>query len=285
VNRGGCRPFRLPVPEYFTLLRFYLPLVEPDRQISRIRLSDGIREAAHEPARYRSFTAVPRSFRRAESFAGGNRQHGHSPDSSHFQTASEVRPLPSTGVTRLPRYYEPVRHPTRPGLSLAGVRLAVTHRHRWGFPCCVFLLCLRAAAITPVGPLGASIVHFPSDFGLPHHYGVSAPTLVFSRPAQRSLTLRPTNSRSRPRRPFPPEALTASLPPPPLRLLPARTIVAGRDSHPLKKHAFTAHVTHYCRLDINSPANFWALTRGTLPIGAIPGAQRRRCGGRGGQFL
>jgi hypothetical protein len=147
----------------------------------------------------------------------------------------ELRPLPSTGVTRLRRYYGPLRHPKRPGLSLAGVRLAVTHRHRWGFPCCMFLLCLRAVAITPVGPLGAWIVHFPSDFGLPQIYDVSAPTLSVSRPAQRSLTLRPTNSQNRPRRPFPPEALTASLPPPSLRLLPARTTVAGRDLHPLKK--------------------------------------------------
>src|ERR1700733_4382010 len=37
-----CRPFRLPVPEYPTLLRFYLPLVEPDGRISRIRLSDKV---------------------------------------------------------------------------------------------------------------------------------------------------------------------------------------------------------------------------------------------------
>ncbi len=173
----------------------------------------------------------------------------------------ELRSLPSAGVTRFQRYYEPLRHPTRPGLSLAGVRLAVTHRHRWGFPCCVFLLCLRAVAITPVEPLGASIVHFPSDFGLPHDYGGSAPTLVFSRPAQRSLTLRPTNSRSRPRRPFPPEALTASLPSPPLWLLPARTIVAGRDSHPLKKHAFTAHVIHYSPRERRSDAKrSWAFS-------------------------
>jgi hypothetical protein len=61
----------------------------------------------------------------SESLVGGYRQHGHSPDSSRFQTAPEVRPLPSTGVTRLPRYYEPVRHPTQPGLSLAGVRLVL----------------------------------------------------------------------------------------------------------------------------------------------------------------
>ena len=35
-----CRPFRLPVPEYPTMLRFHSPLIEPDLRISRIRLSD-----------------------------------------------------------------------------------------------------------------------------------------------------------------------------------------------------------------------------------------------------
>src|SRR3981189_3775611 len=33
--------------------------------------------------------------------------------------------LPSTGVTRLPRYYEPLRHPRAPGLSLTGFRLVL----------------------------------------------------------------------------------------------------------------------------------------------------------------
>ena len=154
MGHACCRPFRLPVPDYPTLLRFYLPLVEPDRRISRIRLSDGIREAAHETARHRSFTAVPRSFRRSESLIGGYRQHGHSPDSAHFQTAPEVRPLPSTGVTRLPRYYEPVRHPTRPGLSLAGVRLVLA-KPPLGFPVLLWVSQSRhAVVITPVGSLG-----------------------------------------------------------------------------------------------------------------------------------
>src|ERR1035437_8815922 len=35
----------------------------------------------------------------------------------------ELRSLPSTGVTRLQRYCEPLRHPKAPNLSLAGVRL------------------------------------------------------------------------------------------------------------------------------------------------------------------
>src|SRR6516164_4515770 len=37
----------------------------------------------------------------------------------------ELRSLPSAGVTRLPRYYKPLRHPKAPGLSLAGVRLII----------------------------------------------------------------------------------------------------------------------------------------------------------------
>src|SRR6266446_9322 len=37
----------------------------------------------------------------------------------------ELRSLPSTGVTRLPRYYEPLRHPRAPSLSLTGGRRPV----------------------------------------------------------------------------------------------------------------------------------------------------------------
>ena len=67
----------------------------------------------------------------------------------------ELRPLPSTGVTRRRRYYGPIRHPRRPGLSLAGVRLRVTRPHRLGFP--VFRaisVCGHVVVITPVGPMG-----------------------------------------------------------------------------------------------------------------------------------
>ena len=61
----------------------------------------------------------------------------------------ELRPLPSTGVDRLHRYYEPVRHPGRPGLSLAGVRLGVTRSRRWGFPCCLGSPCARMPSSLP----------------------------------------------------------------------------------------------------------------------------------------
>jgi hypothetical protein len=48
----------------------------------------------------------------------------------------EPRPLPSLGVTRVQRYYGPLRHPIAPGLSLAGFRLVVRPTTPWGFPCC-----------------------------------------------------------------------------------------------------------------------------------------------------
>src|SRR5271157_4209111 len=38
----------------------------------------------------------------------------------------QLRPLPSPGITRLQRYYGPLRHPTRPGLTLAGCRLTLS---------------------------------------------------------------------------------------------------------------------------------------------------------------
>jgi hypothetical protein len=45
----------------------------------------------------------------------------------------ELRSLPSTGITRLQRYYEPLRHPKAPGLSLTGVRLIIPD-HAMGLP-------------------------------------------------------------------------------------------------------------------------------------------------------
>src|SRR4029077_10815848 len=45
----------------------------------------------------------------------------------------ELRSLPSTGVTRLQRYYEPLRHPRAPSLSLTGFRLVIAD-HALGLP-------------------------------------------------------------------------------------------------------------------------------------------------------
>ena len=64
----------------------------------------------------------------------------------------ELRLLRSPGITRLRRYYEPLRHLLWPSLSLAGLSLTVTRRHHTGFPCCIDLLCQHAVARTPVRP-------------------------------------------------------------------------------------------------------------------------------------
>src|SRR5713226_52362 len=45
----------------------------------------------------------------------------------------ELRSLPSTGITRLQQYYEPLRHPKAPGLSLTGFRLVLAD-HALGLP-------------------------------------------------------------------------------------------------------------------------------------------------------
>jgi hypothetical protein len=75
----------------------------------------------------------------------------------------QLRPLPSAGITRLRRYYEPLRHPKRPGQSLASCQLihtaitAGTSRVAYG------PLCLHAVANTPAGRMEiCSLVQFHS---------------------------------------------------------------------------------------------------------------------------
>ena len=62
--------------------------------------------------------------------------------------------------------------------------------------------CTHAAVTTPTEATGARVARFPATGSLPRYSGGSASALPFSRPAQRSLTLRPARSLNRPRRPF-----------------------------------------------------------------------------------
>ena len=79
----------------------------------------------------------------------------------------------------------------------------------------------------------------PSDASLPLIPEESAPALSVSRPARRSLALRPAWSLSRQMQPFCSKVLQPmSLPHDPLRLLPAGASVARRDSHPQGESAF-----------------------------------------------
>ena len=118
----------------------------------------------------------------------------------------EPRPLPSTGVTRFRRYYGPLRNPRRPSLSLAGVWLRGSAPRRSGFPCCVDLHVPTCRRHYPGGPLGSDRswdglfqpfpIHPQRRRPSPSECKVGA-TLDVSRPARRSLTLRPVGSPSR----------------------------------------------------------------------------------------
>ena len=67
---------------------------------------------------------------------------------------------------------------------------------RLGFPCCIGLPSVRAVATTPAEEPGACFAHFPSPVSLPPVRAESASASRFTRPAQRSLTLRPAHSQS-----------------------------------------------------------------------------------------
>ena len=107
----------------------------------------------------------------------------------------ELRPLPSTGITRLHQYYEPVRHPTRPSLLLTEFSVESHDLSTAG-----------ASRVSLRSPLPACRRHYPGGTVRMLSLIVSrrrrpspnlrrvGSALPFSRPAQRSLTLRPACS-------------------------------------------------------------------------------------------
>src|SRR5689334_3373839 len=91
-----------------------------------------------------------------------------------FCVSFQLRPLPSPGITRLLRYYEPLRHPRRPGLALTSCRLTDCD-HRWGFPCCVWSPLSACRRQYPGRIDGIVRSCSPIDRGLPSIHGGSAP--------------------------------------------------------------------------------------------------------------
>ena len=107
----------------------------------------------------------------------------------------ELRLLPSTGVTRLQRYYEPLRHPKAPGLSVTGHRLIVSD-HAKGLPVLRALsLCTCCRHYPGAVPGGTASLFRPVMSAFPERVVGSACASSFSRFAQRSLALRPAHSR------------------------------------------------------------------------------------------
>src|SRR6266404_330967 len=104
---------------------------------------------------------------------------------SRFLTTScvrlELRPLPSTGITRPQRYYEPLRHPRAPGLSLAGVRLVIPD-HALGLPVLPALSLCTCCRQYPGVAAGRSLRSFnPAVSAFPERVVGSACTSSVSR--------------------------------------------------------------------------------------------------------
>ena len=87
-----------------------------------------------------------------------------------FSARLELRPLSSTGITRLPRYYGPFRHPIAPSLTVTGLRLVDTTDHAIGLPVLrAFPSCVHAVATTPAQRLGNCIAQSSSRISLPRN--------------------------------------------------------------------------------------------------------------------
>src|SRR5467141_5198102 len=81
----------------------------------------------------------------------------------------ELRSLPSTGITRLQRYYEPLRHPKAPGLSLSGFQLVIAD-HALGLPVFRALsLCTCCRQYPGAGAERIALLTSPSRISLPRN--------------------------------------------------------------------------------------------------------------------
>jgi hypothetical protein len=133
---SGCRPFRLPVPHE----QVHAPFPPPPHRTGRADLPHpALRRVSPAGPRTRPSRTGPSPAWIAPSATSepktGLVDLAVNPQAlGHLHSVPEVRSLPSTGITQLRRYYGPLRHPRKPGLSLAGVRLPVTRWHLRGLP-------------------------------------------------------------------------------------------------------------------------------------------------------
>jgi hypothetical protein len=99
--------------------------------------------------------------------------------------ALELRPLPSPSVTRLQRYYGPLRHPSAPSLSLTGVRLIIPD-HALGLPVLRALSLCTCCRQYPGAAAGCNPrSSHPAVAAFPDSAVGSACTSTFSRLARR----------------------------------------------------------------------------------------------------
>ena len=172
--------------------------------------------------------------------------------------------------------------PCQPGRPLTGFRFA---RAR----CCAGLPVLprfpssvHTDAITPAGTTRCSCrLSSQVVIGLPLITGGSAPTLPFSRPAQRSFTFRSARSPSCSTQPFSPECFSPcrTLHDPP-RLLACETTIVGWASHPTRKTRLsTAHCNIRAKAGAPASDSTWSVLHG-LKHSSDKGLRRTKTTGR-----
>jgi hypothetical protein len=115
--------------------------------------------------------------------------HRQSPLLLPFRSMPKVRGLPSIPFPELPRYYSPLRLPSRPASKILLWATPPHPRRVSHVTQNTFLTCHPhyPGGLKRVPPS----VSFSSRFGLPRILGGSASTTLLSRPAQGSLALRP----------------------------------------------------------------------------------------------
>ena len=148
-----------------------------------------------------------------------------------------MRLLPSTCITRLPRYYGPLRHPIVPGLSLTGVRLIILSPHHGASRCARFP-CVHAVATTPAQRLAACSAHFTRRISLPRIGGqVDLCNILFEACSAftrvTACTLAGSSKMTRYIRGSSHFVTSMTAP-----IASGRSTIAGRDSHPLENAAY-----------------------------------------------
>ena len=253
TRRTGLRSIRL-LPQFFR--QFVQPLSSPVRLDVFERLSVDARQAAVVAARRLGGPQHVRSIhlvvQRIEPLGWATPSLSRAVSACSFSTLGRVvvgsspisrcccwetlvlklRSLPSTGVTRLQRYYGPLRHLVQPGRSLAGFRLKVTRLHREASRVAFGSPCRMPSPLPRRNPGMRVIARFSQDGGLPRFDVGSASAFAVSRPQWRSLAFRPADSQSCQGEPFASKAFADLSPPPRLRLLLAGATFARRDSIP-----------------------------------------------------
>jgi hypothetical protein len=145
-------------------------------------------------------------------------------------------------ASRLLRYYEPLRHPSQPGLSLASCQLIRTAITAGTSRVASDPLCLHAVAYTPAGSMETdSLIPFHRLRPSPNRRRVGSCIVGFEACSAFTHVTACMLAKS-PMRPSTPKASAASLPPPLLRLLPGGANQFPGGFTPAVDHRlFTAH--------------------------------------------